>query len=142
MDTKQYLGQIKRYDALINNGIAEVARYRQIAMNITTVIANDKVKSTPDPDRLGKTVAKIIDLENELDILVDKYIDARNVIVGQLEQLEDTKFYSILFKFYVENKELQDIADEMDYSYGRIRNLHGMALEAFRSKFGTKYCKK
>lgn len=142
MDTRSYLGQIRRYDLRIKNGLNEIARYRELSTNITMVADNDRVMASPDPDRIGRVVGMIVDLEREIEELVQKYIESRNIIVRQVEQIEKADYYNILFQRYIECKDLSDIADEINYSYDHTKKLHRRAIEEFERKFGMEYKKK
>lgn len=141
MNTKEYLGQINRYDTMIKNGLDEVVRYRNMAVSITKIIDSDKVQSTPDPDRLGKAIDRVVDLEREIDSLIQQYIIARNTIVGQLNGISNTRHYDLLYKVYVLGKDLYETADEMGKSYGYIKHLHSDALNDFASKYKKSYAK-
>ena len=84
MDTKQYLGQIERLDRMIQNKLSEIAQLKHMATSITAAPKEVNVQVSSGKDRLGNTVAKLIDLEKETDRLVDEYIDKRKRIIEQI----------------------------------------------------------
>ena len=61
----------------------------------------------------------------------------RDVIIGQIHNLHDDRYISVLFKRYVEIKSYELIAVEMNYSFDYVKELHRDALEDFRLKHPT-----
>ena len=102
METKEYLQQIGRYDRLINNKLVELAQYRSTACSVSAVKNDEKVQSSPSYDTMDKIVSKIEQMENEIDMLVDRYIDNKRIIISQIDSMSDEMTYQILFSRYVE----------------------------------------
>ena len=87
MTTKDYLRQIYRYERMINNNLAEIYQLRSLASNISIAITGDKVQTSGNKDTLGNTMAKIYDLEKEVDALVDSLYEKKQIIVDQIESM-------------------------------------------------------
>lgn len=104
METKEYLQQIGRYDRLINNKLVELAQYRSMACSVSAVKNDERVQSSPSYDTMDKIVSKIEQMENEIDMLVDRYIDSKRIIISQIDSMSDEMTYQILFSRYVEQK--------------------------------------
>lgn len=138
MDTKKYLGQIKRLDRMIQNKLSEIYQLKTIACSITVSKEKERVQTSSDKDRLGSTVAKIVDLERETDKLVDGFIAKRKRIISQMESLE-TEQYHVLFGRYVSCKTFDDIAKEIPCSRMQVNRIHGKALLEFEKRFGSEY---
>ena len=139
METKEYLQQIGRYDRLINNKLVELAQYRSMACSVSAVKNDEKVQSSPSHDTMDKIVSKIEQLENEIDMLVDRYIDNKRIIISQIDSMSDEMTYQILFSRYVEQKTFEKMAIEMNYCYKQIIRRHGKALREFEQKWGDTY---
>ena len=139
METKEYLQQIGRYDRLINNKLVELAQYRSMACSVSAVKNDEKVQSSPSHDTMDKIVSKIEQLENEIDMLVDRYIDNKRIIISQIDSMSDEMTYQILFSRYVEQKTFEKMAIEMNYCYKQIIRRHGKALQEFEQKWGDTY---
>lgn len=142
MDTKQYLSQIERLDRVIQNKLTEIYQLKTMACNIVVSTENERVQSSGDKERMASTVAKIVDIEREIDSLIDTQLERKNVIIGQIESLENNDMYHILFNRYVKRASFGDIAKEMNYSERHIITLHGEALQEFERKFGNLYLEK
>ena len=139
METKEYLQQIGRYDRLINNKLVELAQYRSMACSVSAVKNDEKVQSSPSHDTMDKIVSKIEQMENEIDMLVDRYIDNKRIITSQIDSMSDEMTYQILFSRYVEQKTFEKMAIEMNYCYKQIIRRHGKALQEFEQKWGDTY---
>lgn len=139
METKEYLQQIGRYDRLINNKLVELAQYRSMACSVSAVQNDERVQSSPSYDTMDKIVSKIEQMENEIDMLVDRYIDNKRIIISQIDSMSDEMTYQILFSRYVEQKTFEKMAIEMNYCYKQIIRRHGKALQEFEQKWGNTY---
>nr|DAR71967.1 MAG TPA: Protein of unknown function (DUF1492) [Caudoviricetes sp.] len=139
METKEYLQQIGRYDRLINNKLVELAQYRSMACSVSAVKNDERVQSSPSYDTMDKIVSKIEQMENEIDMLVDRYIDNKRIIISQIDSMPDEMTYQILFSRYVEQKTFEKMAIEMNYCYKQIIRRHGKALQEFEQKWGNTY---
>lgn len=139
METKEYLQQIGRYDRLINNKLVELAQYRSMACSVSAVKNDERVQSSPSYDTMDKIVSKIEQMENGIDMLVDRYIDNKRIIISQIDSMSDEMTYQILFSRYVEQKTFEKMAIEMNYCYKQIIRRHGKALQEFEQKWGNTY---
>ena len=139
MTTKDYLSQIGRLNRMINNKLIEIQQLRVMAANVSAVSNEEKVQSTPNFDKMGATFAKIEEMEEKLDSLIDDFIDRKNHIIAQIDGIDNELSYVILFSRYIERKSLEKIATELNYSYKSINRYHGTALKEFEEKYGKEY---
>ena len=139
MTTKQYLNQIDRINRMINNKLAEVYQLKTMVCSISVSVNEDKVQSSSDKDKLGSAVAKIVDLENEINKAIDVYVEKKDRIVSQIDSVKDIMEYQVLFSRYIEHKTFEQIAEDNDYSVRQILRIHGNALVEFEKKFGQEY---
>ena len=129
-DVQKYLRQVRLYDTHIDTRLEELTRLRTLATQITSAIKPVPVFGSGNQDKLGNIVAKIIDLENEINDAVDAYIDKRREIGRAVEKLTDADQIAVLHKRYFEYKTLEKIAIETNYSYRSVCYIHGRALQA------------
>lgn len=142
MTTKKYLNQISRLECMINNKLAEIAQLRELSRSISAVSTEERVRSTPNFDRIGSTYAKIDEMEKNLDKIIDDFTQKKQKIISQIDSMENENVYKILFSHYIKKKSFEKIAVEMDYSYRQTIRLHGKALQQFEEKFGDEYLEK
>lgn len=129
-DAKAWLQQVKLYDTHIDNRLEELSRLKTLATQITSSIKPVPVFGSGNQDKLGSIVAKIIDLESEINEAVDNYVDKRREIGRAVEQLQDADQVAVLHKRYFEYMPWEQIALEMHMSYRNVCYIHGRALQA------------
>lgn len=138
-ETKRYLMRITRLNRQIENKLEEASQLRSMASHISAQIQEAKVQESKDPDKIGAAVAKIVDLEREVDDLVDEFIKQRAIIIGQIDGLDDVTYYHVLSKKYVTGKTFETIAAEMNYNMRQVFRVHNRALKAFEDRYGSQY---
>ena len=139
MDTKQYLSQIERLDKMIQNKLSEIYQLKTMACSVTVSNEKERVQTSSDKDRLGSTVAKIVDLEKETDRLVDSFIDKRNHIISQIDGLDNVDYYNVLSMRYVGRDTYEEIANKTNWSIRKVFSMHGEALKEFERLYGREY---
>ena len=139
MKTKDYLSQVNRLNKMINNKLSEISQLRELSVSISAIGNDEKVQTSPNFDKIGTAIAKIDELENNLDKMIDEYLVKREKIISQIDTMEEESVYQILFSRYIEKKTFEKIATEMEYSWRQIVRLHGKALQQFEKKYGEEY---
>ena len=139
MDTKQYLQQIERLDKMIQNKLSEIYQLKTMACSVTVSNDSERVQTSSDKDRLGSTVAKIVDLEKETDRLVDRFIDKRSHIISQVDGLDNIDYYHVLSMRYVARNTFEEIAKKTNWSIRKVFSIHGEALKEFERLYGHEY---
>lgn len=129
-DAKAYLRKIELFDANINNRISDLQELKSLVTKITATISTVCVSGSGNQDRLGDAVAKIVDMQDEINLKIDKYIALKKEISELLEQIQDSDQVKVLHKRYFEYKAWEQIACEMNYSYRNVCYIHGKALQA------------
>lgn len=142
MTTKEYLNQIERLDKMITNKLSEIYQLKIMACSITVSGDSERVQTSGNQDKLGSTIAKIVDLERETDELVDSLVDKRKEILSQIDNMKNIDHYDVLHKHYVERRTFQDIADSENWSIRQVFNIHGRALQEFEKMYGNTYLHK
>lgn len=138
MKAKEYLLKIERNEKLINNKRDELFRLRCLAESTTIDCSKEAVKSFGSGDKLGALVTRIADLENE--IVSDSIRAAEDMFerISVIEQLEDVKEYEIIYRRYVKHQTLQQVSDELHYTYEWVCKLHGKALSKIQEIIETR----
>ena len=139
MDTKQYLSQIERLDKMIQNKLSEIYQLKTMACSVTVSNEKERVQTSSDKDMLGCTVAKIVDLEKETDMLVDRFIDKRSHIISQIDGLDNIDYYHVLSMRYVARNTFEEIAKKTNWSIRKVFSIHGEALKEFERLYGHEY---
>ena len=139
MDTKQYLSQISHMDKMINKKLVEISQLRELSVSISAVANEERVQTTPDPDRIGVNLSKIMDMEKEVDDMIDRFVDLKKEILQIINMIENSKYKKILFEKYFKYKSIYKIAEELEMTDRGCKKAHKRALEEFEKIINTIY---
>lgn len=129
MTADEFLKQIERADTLIDSKLSELYRLRCLATSVTVPTDREAVQTSGVSDKVGSIVAKIIDLENEIDDMLDGYIDTRNKCIGVIEMLTNSLQYKVIHMHYVQYKTYSEIEEELNYSHTWVMEVRRDALK-------------
>lgn len=141
MTTKSYLSQIERLDRMIQNKLSEIYQLKTMSCSVTVSNDGERVQNSGDKDRMGTTVAKIVDLERETDELVDSFVEKRKRIVKQIDSIENVDYYHVLSMRYIARDTFETIAEKTNWSIRKVFSIHGEALKEFEKLYGSEYLK-
>lgn len=129
-DVKKYLSQIRLYDSRINARQAERDRLEAMMTKITPTLRDVPFSGNSGQDKFSDAMAKLIDLDAEINREIDSFVDARNSVVCTIDKVEDDNMHKVLSKRYIEFKTWEQIAFEIGKSYQWTWSIHGRALQA------------
>lgn len=132
MTAKEYLYRLWNLDREIEIKYRELEKLR----------AQVGIKAQPDPDQnvghSGNTsdpvfdyVAKVTQMENQLNRKIDMMINLKKKITGQIDGMDNRTFRNILTCRYVLMMGWKEVADSCGYSTQHIYRMHGKALQEF-----------
>lgn len=128
-DAKRFLQQVKLYDSKINSLLEELDNLKAMTLKITTTLKQDVVSSGGNQDKIGDAVAKIIDLEAEINAAIDGFVNKKRAVNDVLDRLHDPDQYAVLYKRYILYKRWEQIACDMSMTYRNVLYVHGRALQ-------------
>lgn len=117
----------------INTKQIELDGLRLNATSISSPPTTEKVQSNGKNDSM-RTIDKIIDLENTINLEIDRLVDLKAEIRDKIAQTYNPIFISILTNIYINNLSLEETAELMEKDYRTICRWHGQALQAFRKE--------
>lgn len=130
IEPKKYLQQIRLYDSRITTKLEELQHLKGMVLRITPTLKDDVVSSGGAQDKLGDAVAKIVDLEAEINRDIDRYVNAKQEISATLDKLTNPDQLKVLHMRYVQYKTWEQIAYEMNMTYRNVCYIHGKGLQA------------
>lgn len=134
---KEYLKQVKLYDTHINNKLDEMDNLKEIVTKVTTSLSFDPVHGSGNQDKLGNAVARIVDLQTEVNRAIDAYIDKKREICMVIDQITDPDQLRVLYKRYFDDLTWEQIACDMHMSYRNVTRIHGRALQSVAKLLGN-----
>lgn len=131
-DAKAFLRQIEVFDTHINNKLEEVAHLKDLATKITSSMKPDAGSGSGNSghDKIGDAVAKIVDLEREINKDIDAYIERKRKVSEIIKRVKDPDQLQVLYKRYIQYEHWEEIACEMHMTYRNVCYIHGRALQA------------
>lgn len=129
MDAKTFLRQVILCDKHINSKLEQIAQLRALATKITSDWKEDVVSGCGLQDKISSAVAKIVDLEEELNDDIDKFVGRKKAISLIIERVQDPDQVDILYRRYFKFETLEQIACELHMSYRNACYIHGRALQ-------------
>ena len=137
MTAKEYLQQLERLNLLIQQKMKEQHDLEEMSKCVRAIdYSKDRVSSSCSGDApFVNPVLKIVQLEQEINAEIDKYVDMKHTIINQIQQLPNTQHVKILYERYVQEHTFEQIAVNMNSSIRSVYNLHGQALQVFQKKF-------
>lgn len=131
---EEYLEEIQKLDNQIQFKSEEIYRLRCLATSVTAPTDREAVNSSGITDRVGENAPKIADLSNEIEADIDALIDAKNERINAIESsVKNALQYRVLYKRYVQYKQMTEITAEEHYSYQHIIDTKGAALKRVQS---------
>lgn len=130
IDAKEYLKQVQLYDVHIDGKLQDLETLKAMATKITTTLKLDAAFGSGNQDRLGEVVARIVDLQNEINQAVDDFVDLKRDVNAILDKITNPDQLQVLYKRYFEYKTWEQIACEMHMTFRNACYIHGDALKS------------
>lgn len=128
MKAINYLKQIKIMDAKINADIDELASLEALATRTTSVLGGDRVQSSGSQQKMADSVAKIVDLREQINTEIDRFIDYKQEARELISDCE-AECITLISKRYFQFKTWESIAVDMNFTYQWVSGgLHQKAL--------------
>lgn len=129
MKAKEYLKQLDDVRVKVQILEYDIKHLKDKAMDISSPVMGEKVKSSPKGDGFASLVANYVDIErqklqNELNSLLEKESDIKSTI--RLVSAENSE---ILHLRYIRGLEYDEIADLKGKSKSWATSKHGTALK-------------
>lgn len=128
MKAKDFLLQVRKLDKMIENKLAEVQRWKDIANNTSANVTGDRVQTSGNPFKISDAIGRYIDLEHEINRCIDELIDTKKDVISVIEQLNATE-YDLLHKVYIQDIPLYEVANIYDRTYNWATTTQGRALK-------------
>lgn len=138
MTAKDYLSKVQTLRTMIEQKKERINEIRYSASTAQAIRFDvEKLQGGKHIDKIADAVSQIVDMEKEVESEIVNLIFKQHEIIKQIQQLDNCNYIKLLYKRYVECKTLQVAAEEMNYSYQYILELHKKALVAFGKKHKT-----
>lgn len=121
--------QVIHIDHRINNKLEQLMKQRDFATKATATLSDMPRNGSPNHQSMENTIVKLVDLENELNLDIDRLVDLKKEARTVINQLADPGQQLILEMRYLCCKSWPEIIAELDSSETSVHRLHGLALK-------------
>ena len=136
LSAREYLAQLEFLDTSINQDLERLNDMRINACSTGGIdYSDERVQTSPSGDSLCRQVTNYVAFDDEINAEIDRFVDAKNLIIKQIRGLHNNYFNQILFKVYVQFKSVKQASKEMKKSYNYTVELHNKALAAFEETY-------
>lgn len=126
---QEYLEQVEKINAKIENKMAEAEQWRDVALGVTASTDGERVQSSGSKQKMANAIDRVIDLQEEINAMIDKLIDVKKEIIETIEQLNATE-YDVLHKRYIQGMTFDEIGAAKHKSKSWATTVHGRALQS------------
>lgn len=132
MTPKEYLQQYR--DAVRRAAAAQdhLDELRSMATRITPNYSSEGGGTHQTGDKLGAAVARIMDAESRVSDELEMLEATEREVVKTIDSVENKTLRTLLYERYINDKTWEQIAVLMNYTYRRVTQLHGKALNAVK----------
>lgn len=128
MTAQEYLSQAYHMNQRINSKLAHIAALNDLAVRCTSNLSG-MPSQTGNTSVLENTVAKIVDLQAELNSDIDSLIELQKNIITAIKSVDGTDQQIVLERRYLCYESFEKIAAAMGYSTRNVFILHRKALK-------------
>jgi DNA-directed RNA polymerase specialized sigma subunit len=127
MNAHDYLIRVQYMVELIKAKCAERDQLMTMATSVNAGI-DGMPHASGKSDKIGNIAVKLADLANEVNDLVDRYVNLKRDVVSALEKLPPRE-YLVLHKHYIQGMSWGEVASDMGYCREQIWRIKVKALE-------------
>ena len=134
MNVKEYLAKAYGLDETINTKLETLSMLRSLLTKTTSVISG-MPQGCGDGRGLEKSIAKIVDLENEINRDIDELVDLKANIKSMIDTIKNPTQKNMMEKRYLQGKNWDEIAIELDKSRTTIFHVHNDIISELEKTF-------
>ena len=137
---QEYLEQVDKLNAMIENKMAESAQWRGIALGVTGCSEGERVQASGSQQKMADAIDRVVDLQTEINGLIDRLIGTKQEIIRTIELLTATE-YDVLHKRYIQGMTFDEIGAAKGKSKSWATTVHGRALQNLNMILDERGCK-
>ena len=130
MTKKEYLNQAYWLDRRIDSKLEQLSALKDMATRTTSVMSGEVVSHTRNVSSMQDVIVKIITMENEVNVDIDRLVDLKAEIMRVIKAVASPEHQTLLELRYLCFKPWKVIADRMDYIVRHVYRLHDEAVES------------
>ena len=130
MSPKEYLMQYRNAVMSFNAAKDHQEELRAAAERITPNYGGEGGGTHQTGDKLGALVGRIVDAEERVSEELGRLVETEQEVSDTIQNVTDGTLRTLLYERYINDKTWEQIAVLLNYTYRRVTQLHGKALNA------------
>lgn len=127
---EEFLDEVFSLNIKINAKQREIDILNSLLYKLNRELTPDKIQTSKEPDPMASTIVKLIDAREEINNMIDEYVDKLFEVREVIERVDDVKQYDLLHKHYIENMSWTQIAIEWDNSNTWVHEVKRNAFDS------------
>lgn len=132
MTAKEYLQKYRDAVRKVSAAQDHLDELRAMATRITPNYGAESGGVHQTGDKLGAAVARIMDAESRVSDELELLEATEREVIRTISSVQDGTLSTLLYERYINGKTWEQIAVKMNYTYRRVTQLHGKALNAVK----------
>ena len=129
MTAKEYLSQVHNLNQMIDIKLEEASSLRSLASRVTTAFGEERVQTSRKQSPMEDVIVRLMDLEKEIDNDIDRLIALKEEVIENINKIDNCSLRLLLTMRYINNRDWEDIADNMLYDVRTIYRFHNQGLK-------------
>lgn len=102
--------ELRELNDIIKRKQEHIDELRAAATSLSAPIGNIHVQNSHE-DRIANLMCKIIIAENEIEQLIDDYVDKKHKAIMEIHSLPKEDWQDIVYMHYIEFKKMSEVAE-------------------------------
>lgn len=134
MTPKEYLQQYRYAAERARAALEHLEELESIATRVTPLYGGEGGggQHQSGDEKMQNAVDKIIEAKNRVSDELEMLEATEREVVKTIDSVEDKTLRTLLYERYINGKTWEQIAVLMNYTYRRVTQLHGKALNAVK----------
>jgi DNA-directed RNA polymerase specialized sigma subunit len=128
MNTLDFLSQAYRLDLRIDSKLEQIASLNELATKCTSTITGMPRNPNRSVSSMADAVAKIVDLQTEIDRDIHRLIDIKRQIVASIKTVDNKEYQTLLELRFLCGCKWEEVAIKMGYSIQHTYRMRDRAL--------------
>lgn len=120
MTAKVYLNQAYWLDRRIDSKLEQLSALKDMATKTTSAMNDDVVSHTRNVHSMQDVIAKIIDMQTEINADIDRLVDLKSEIMHVIKAVKNPEHQTLLELRYLCFKSWEYVAEQMGYNVRHI----------------------
>ncbi len=128
MSPKEFLNQAYWLDRQINSKLEQLSGLQDLATKATGTMSGDVVSHSRNVHSLQDVIAKIIDMQEEINTDIDRLVNLKQDIMHTIKSMKNPEQQTLLELRYLCFKSWENVAKDMGVSVRHVFRLHDEAI--------------